>query len=446
MLFKKLMATPEHIDTAIIGCGAAGLMAAIHCDGHGKKVVAFDGAQKLGAKILVAGGGRCNVTHFEVSPNDYFGSPARSIDRVLKTWPVNDTVKWFADHGVKLKREDTGKLFPTTDKARTVLDELLNAVRQAGVELRHPCRVTDLNPLPPWGRGPEGAEGVDMASDGDRALQPRFQLQTDRGPVTAHTVILATGGKALPKSGSDGIGYRFAKALGHTVTQTQPALVPLLVQDGYFLKELSGLSVEAELVVSDSRKKKLYAFTGPVLFTHFGLSGPSAMNVSRHLTATPGTAAPGSALSINLAQQTFDTCDQALQQHAKQSSKSTLQQVLAKAFGFPQRLAQALPEHLKLDPALVMANLKKDDRRKLAHALTGLPIPVTGDRGYTHAEVTAGGVPLTEINLATMASKKTPGLYLCGEILNVDGRIGGFNFQWAWCTGRLAGQAINKKK
>jgi len=392
-------------------------MAAIFSGGNKRRVAAFDGAQKIGAKILVAGGGRCNVTHFEVAPSDYFGSPARSIDRVMKTWPVNDTVNWFADHGVKLKREDTGKLFPTTDKARTVLDALLDAANKAGVELRHPCRVNSIKKL----------------STGDES--PRFELQTDRGLITANSVVLATGGKALPKSGSDGIGYRFAKALGHTVTDTHPALVPLLVKDGFFLNKLSGLSVDAELAVSDPRKKKLYAFTGPVLFTHFGLSGPSAMNVSRHLATTPG-----STLTINFTGQSFDACDQALQQAAKNVSKSALQTTLAKTFKLPQRLAQALPEHLKIAPATVLASLKKDDRRKLAHALTGLPIPVTGDRGYTHAEVTAGGVPLTEINLATMASKKTEGLYLCGEILNVDGRIGGFNFQWAWCTGKLAGK------
>ncbi len=409
----------DHADLAIVGVGAAGMFAAIHAGQHappGMRIVALDGAKTLGAKILVAGGGRCNVTHDVVTPDDYAGGSRNAVAKVLRTFSVQQTIDWFQQQGVKLKREDTGKLFPVTDSARTVLNALLKAMADAGVDVQSARRVTEVQPE---------AEG--------------FRLHTSTGPMTCSRLILATGGKALPRSGSDGLGYTFAQNLGHTINQTTPALVPLKLPADHWITQLSGIALDTTLTLRAATGKPLAEETGPTLFTHFGLSGPAPMNLSRHWLAQTDAV-----VTANLAAQPFDAADQTLQERARQYPKQTVAVTLFRAFGLPQRLAEALPrQELGMDPTQAMTHLNKEDRRALAHALTALPLPIVGDRGYTHAEVTAGGVPLNEINLKSMASRVHERLWLCGELLDVDGRIGGYNFQWAWCTGRLAGtQAV----
>lgn len=407
-------------DIAIIGVGAAGMMAAIIAGRQsppGTRIVALDGAKKLGSKILVAGGGRCNVTHDVVHPRDYFGSSNKQIQRVLGTFSVNQTVEFFRDIGVNLKREETGKLFPTTDRAQTVLDALANAMNQSGVEIRADHRVL----------------GIERADAG-------FQIITTQGTVHAKQVILATGGKSLPKTGSDGAGYGFAQALGHTVTPTTPALVPLVLKEGHWLTKLSGIAVDVTLTLAAASGKSLYKQSGPMLLTHFGLSGPAAMDMSRHWI-TAHEADPDVQLTANFTgHRDFAVVDALLQEATAAQPKVRVANLLRQ--WLPERLAEAIVETAtEIDSQTSMGQLKREDRRALAHALIALPLPVVRDRGYLFAEVTAGGVPLHEIDLRTMRSRMCEGLYLCGEILNVDGRIGGYNFQWAWCTGRLAGQA-----
>ncbi|MEE9405711.1 MAG: NAD(P)/FAD-dependent oxidoreductase [Algisphaera sp.] len=420
---------------AIIGAGAAGLFAAIFAARNappGTRVVAFDGAKKLGAKILVSGGGRCNVTHHVIRADDYAGGSRNAIKKVLRSFTVDDTVAFFAACGVELKHEDTGKLFPTSDRARSILNALLTAAYDAGAELLTEHRVS----------------GISVAHDKATSPAPRFQIQTSQGPFTAHNVILATGGLALPATGSDGFGYQLARHLGHTVTDTWPALVPLLLTKNHWLTTLSGIALDTELTLNAAPSgtqsgtgKVLHRQTGATLFTHFGLSGPAPMDISRHFTAHQAAQPHGATLTANLLPgrqpQALDT---ALIQHAATHPHLTVLQALE--VHLPTRLAAALIEHqVHTQPNRPLAHLPKDARRRLVTALTALPLPITTDRGYAHAEVTAGGVPLTEIQLATMHSRHCPGLHLAGEILNVDGRIGGYNFQWAWCTGRLAGLA-----
>jgi predicted Rossmann fold flavoprotein len=401
---------------AVVGGGAAGLMAAIWAGrAGGHRVVLLDGARTLGAKILISGGGRCNVTHHEVDESAFAGSSPAAIRKVLRRFGVKATVAFFADLGVALKREETGKLFPVTDRARTVLDALLEAAHIAGVEVVHPWRVAGI------ARAPKGFTVA--ASDGRR--------------LDAERVVLATGGKSIPKSGSDGAGYGIAKTLGHSITDLiLPALVPLRLAEGHFLRGLSGLSAPAIVEVRSRSGRRLAALTGDTLCTHFGLSGPAILDVSRHLLAARA-ADPGAGLVVNwLPGLTTETLDEQLRVLGAGTPL-----LLLRGQQLPERLARALCAAAGVDPATPGHRLARDARRALTRATTQLPVPVVGDTGFDFAEVTAGGVPLRELDLATMESRRCPGLYVCGEICDVDGRIGGFNFQWAWASGFVAGTA-----
>ena len=405
----------EAVDLAIVGAGAAGLMAAIQAgrSAPGKRILLLDGARSLGAKILVAGGGRCNVTHHEVSADDFAGSSRNSIAKVLRELPVPATVEFFRGLGVELKREPTGKLFPATDQARTVLEALLRATREAGVKLLYPRRVTAI-----------------------RRAGAGFVLAGEWGEVTARRVILAAGGQALPKSGSDGSGYALARALGNTTTATIfPALVPLLVPDDHWLRTVQGIAVPARIEVRAGTGKRLAAFRGDLLCTHFGLSGPVVLDASRHYLAARQTDRQARFVVAFLPEATAEGLTLELANLARRSLGRWLAEKL------PDRLADALLASAGLDPAANALRLKKEERQALLRALLEHEIPITGDRGFVHAEATAGGIPLDQVRLDTMESRLCPGLHLCGELLDVDGRIGGFNFQWAWASGTVAGRA-----
>jgi len=413
----------ERVDIAVVGAGAAGIMASIHAarTAPGARVVALDGAKKLGAKILVAGGGRCNVTHHAVDEAQYAGSTPHAIRKVLRAWDVPQTVEFFRSLGVELKREETGKLFPTTDRASTVLDALLGAAQIAGAELRTQWRVSGISVEPAGG----------------------FAVTRDHGSdtVLARRVILASGGMALPRSGSDGQGYSFARGLGHSVTpRVVPALVPLVLEPGHWITTLSGIAGVVSLELRAGSGRKIKAFTNSMLCTHFGVSGPCAMDMSRHYTLARADDADVS-LSVNwLPQETLETADAALQGLGRSTPSRLLRER-----GLPERLALALCSAVGVDPAAPGHTLSRERRRALAESLVRTRLPVRGDRGFTFAEVTAGGVPLSEVQLDSMRSRVCAGLHLCGEILDVDGRIGGFNFQWAWATGVLAGSGAARE-
>ncbi|HEY8848780.1 MAG TPA: NAD(P)/FAD-dependent oxidoreductase [Thermoanaerobaculia bacterium] len=406
-------------DVAVVGAGAAGLTAAIFAAQNGARVVALDAAKKLGAKILIAGGGRCNVTHDVVRPDDFNGN-RNAIAKVLRSFPVDETIEWFAGMGVPLKREETGKLFPTTDRARTVLDALLDEARGVGVELRTGSRV-------------------------ETVLGPRASVLGSHHPfsiqgLSARRVILATGGRSVPKTGSDGHGFAIARSLGHAVTETFPALVPLVVEKAHWVRELSGTSADVELSVRSSTGKVIHRDRGSMLMTHFGVSGPVVLDISRHWIAARRD--DEVSLVVNfLPSETFESVDQLLVDEARKNPRATIDSALRGSL--PARIVEAIrgprPE------ARGLTKLSRDQRRQLARDFTQLVLPVSHDRGFDYAEVTAGGVPLSEIDLSTMESRICPGLYLCGEILDVDGRIGGYNFQWAWASGRSAGLGAASK-
>lgn len=413
--------TPPY-DIAIVGAGAAGLSAAIfagEATAPGARILLLEGARKPGAKILVSGGGRCNVTNVRVKPEDYCGGSRRTIDKVLRVFDEERTRAWMASLGVELKLEPTGKYFPTSDKARTVLDALLARVEELGVEFHTGARVAD----------------VAMEQD-------HFQITLADSATTysARRLIMATGGLALPKSGSDGAGLGWMERLGHRIVPTTPALAPLVIDPaigcGAALRELAGLTVEVTLSLHGVGGKKIESHTGSLVFTHFGISGPAAMNLSRHL-ARHRIDEPHAPAEIRLSHPQFkspEDADRWLLAQIAESPKRTVANALAMLW--PQRLAEVLAEDRGR-----LGDLAREERLALARRLSGLPLPVSGDRGYTFAETTAGGVDLRDVKVATMESRRVPGLYLCGEILDVDGRIGGFNFQWAWASGHIAGNA-----
>ena len=393
-------------DVAVVGAGAAGLLAAIFAGRAGARVALIDGAARIGAKILISGGGRCNVTHHAVSADDFNGN-RNTIARILRTFTVEQTIAFFEEIGVQLKREETGKLFPVTDRACTVLEALLRAANDARVEIITGTRVTAV------------------------AASQSFRVETSRDSIDARRVILATGGRSIPKTGSDGFGFALAESLGHTVTETFPALVPLVIDEPHWIREVSGTSAEVELSVRSKTGRILHRARGSILMTHFGISGPVALDISRHWIAARKDDESAMLVVNFLPGEDAVKTDTRLIEAGRTNPRATVGSALRGEV--PERILGRITSN---DP---IARLNREERRMISRALTEFPIPVTRDRGFEYAEVTAGGVPLSEVEPATMASRRCSGLFLCGEILDVDGRIGGFNFQWAWTSGRLAG-------
>jgi predicted Rossmann fold flavoprotein len=406
-------------DVLIVGAGAAGLATAIFTRRFdpSRSVVLLDGATRPGAKILVSGGSRCNVTNTVVTERDFWGGRSPIVRRVLRAFPAADAAAFFREIGVPLHEEAGGKLFPDSNRSRDVLDALLRESAARGVTLLAGHRVLDIAP-----------------HDGG------FRVATPRGDFLARAVVVATGGQSLPKTGSDGAGYAMATRLGHRLVPPTPALAPLLLDERRsFHRQLSGVSQDVELAVWVDGAIAV-RIAGALLWTHFGASGPVALNASRHWLRA-ALEEKTAAVTVNFCPgESFDTVDARLVRAAAEIPRSAIQTALASIV--PASAATVLLRQLGIDGTTTFAHLSRDDRRRLARALVEWPLPVTGSRGYGFAEATAGGVRLDEIDPATMESRVCGGLFLVGEILDVDGRIGGFNFQWAWSTAFVAGRAV----
>ncbi len=437
-------------DIAIVGAGAAGLAAAVFAsaaaaeEGVRLRVVLVDGARRPGAKILVSGGGRCNVTNERVTPEDFEGGSRAIIRKVLRGFDEQRARDWFASLGVKLKAEPHGKLFPEDDKARTVLDALLGAVHGAGVEAWFGRRVTGIEMVA--GEGDESARfrlkvarsGGSSATEADEAKRDGSEPEES---LLARRVILAAGGMALPKSGSDGAAFGWLRAMGHRVIAPVPALAPLVLAEsrapGGRLRELAGITLDLRLELRDADGRLVASQSGSTLFTHFGLSGPAPMNLSRHLArARNDTPTIAPLLRVTLGHPSWADAAAAERMLVTEARRTPSRRVSALLGDwFPERLARLLGDDLG-----TLGGLTREARREAAVRLAALPVEVSGDRGFAFAETTAGGVDLREVDARTMESRVVPGLHLCGELLDADGRIGGFNFQWAWATGYLAGR------
>jgi predicted Rossmann fold flavoprotein len=394
---------------AVVGAGAAGLMAALSAAGDGRKVVLLERTADGGRKILISGGGRCNILPSEVEPEWFVtDSSPHSLRKMLRAWPL-DAQRHFFEHdlGIPLALEkETGKLFPASNRAREVRDRLVEQARERGADLRFNSHFRDL------GRS------------GDA-----WELAFESGPpISARTVILATGGLSVPQTGSDGTGIRLAERLGHRMRPTYPALTPLTTGVSRWTA-LSGVSLDAHLAAPPETPR--YSRTQGLLFTHRGFSGPAVLNIS-HVATRPRAEAQPPILARWGGVEASTWADD-----LGAGGRVQLGTVLRRRL--PERLAVALLEEAGVAPDRPLAQLRREERDAVLTVLTAMPLPVTGSEGYRKAEVTGGGVDLGEVDPRTMESRSAPGLFLCGEMLDAFGPIGGFNFLWAWATVRAAG-------
>lgn len=398
----------------VIGAGAAGLMAARFAAAEGADVEVLETTADGGRKILVSGGGRCNVLPGRPRPRDFVtASSPRALQRILRSWPLAEQRAFFeSELGLELVLEpETGKLFPASNRARDVRDALVAAVRGAGGRIRFDTRVQGL--VPP-------------RSDGDR-----WQVRLPGGArLAADRVVVATGGRSVPKTGSDGAGLDWMAALGHRVNPTYPALTPLTGDPAH--ADLAGVSLDVTLRAPGTRPR--FETTGGFLFTHRGYSGPTVLDAS-HLAVLSARTGARQELTVQWTELGEAAWDALLQDVGSGRVASVLSARL------PDRLAARLLDEARVPRDRAAARLRRDERRRLVTALAAWPLPWTGDEGYKKAEVTGGGVALDQVDLGTLESRVVGGLHLCGEILDAFGPIGGHNFLWAWATGRAAGSA-----
>jgi predicted flavoprotein YhiN len=429
----------------VVGAGAAGLTAALRAAEAGARVTLLNAHPRIGLKILMSGGTRCNVTHERVDERDYHGGSRAFVRRVLRAFPAEGARAWMESLGVALKLEPTGKLFPVSDNAQTVLDALLRACEAAGVTVESGARVVRIEragegagtaPASRYRLGIQrvrdsAAFGAEVAAVGE--LSWSLPAREPDEWMEADAVVLATGGLSFPRTGSDGTGYALAASLGHSIVPPVPALTPLAAGDPLCTR-LQGLTLDVELALRVVGKR-VATTGGSFLFTHFGYSGPAALDLSRHWHRSEGERAVSASF---LPRETVDSLRAAWLAAARDPQLSVRKHLGAR---LPDRLVVALCEESGVAPATTLGQVERARREALLSLVTARALPVTGTLGYEKAEVTAGGVTLSEVDPGTLESRKAPGVFLCGEILDVEGRLGGFNFQWAWSSGAVAGRA-----
>ena len=407
-MMRDVPASYESRPIAIVGAGAAGLAAAIHAGGNGVPVVVLEATSDGGRKILISGGGRCNVLPQAIEPNRFVSEgPAHVVRHLLRSWPLDEQHRFFEDEvGVTLALEaESRKYFPASNRARDVRDGLVALARRRGVTFRTGARVVALAPA---------GGGWSVALDGGHVIDAR-------------AVVMATGGCSVPQTGSDGAGLDLLRGLGLHVRPLYAALTPLTATPAVHAG-LSGVSLPVTLRVAGTKASA----SGGFLFTHRGYSGPAVLDVSHHAVRA---AAAGRSQPI-LAQ--WSAADDAAWHTTLQGGDGLVVSRLRAAL--PERLAQQLVAETGLDADQRIATLRREHRLALVERLCRYPLPWTGDEGFRKAEVTGGGVALDDVDPRTMECRRHAGLFLCGELLDAFGPIGGHNFAWAWATGRLAGR------
>ena len=402
-------------DLVVVGAGPAGLFAAIHAGREAMNVLVLEKNASAGRKLLASGSGRCNVTN--AAPIDEFpsryGSASRFVKPALLGYTNADLMAFFAEGGVPLTEMNGGKVFPSSQRARDILDLLLAEAAKAGVAFRYSCPV----------------DSVALADGG-------FAIRSGNERFLADNFLLSTGGKSYPGTGSTGDGYRIASELGHTIAEPSPALTPLVIED-YALADCAGISVKDASLAVVRDGEAIARFRGDVLFTHKGLSGPGILDSSRRIRA-------GDVILLALAGSESVIEDAFLATANEKGSKT------AKSFtvslGIPERLAVSALSSCGIDGATAIARLDREARKRLARGLSAMPFRVASLAGYAEAMATRGGVSLPEVNAKTMESRLVPGLYFAGEILDVDGDTGGFNLQFAFSSGKLAADAMSRNR
>ncbi len=420
-----LMISPDltHWDAILIGAGAAGLLAAARAAQRGRRVLLLEKNRKAGVKILISGGTRCNITQNTDARGiiDAFGKQGRFLHSPLAALSPQDVIRLIEAEGVPTKVEPTGKIFPVSDRALDVRDALLARVARSGCVVRLGCAV-----------------------DSVRACGEGFAVFAGGEQLSCRKLLITTGGRSYPGCGTVGDGYAWARQFGHTIVPPVPALVPVTVAAGW-VAELKGLTlpdVALRVLESVPEKKKpaMHASTrGSLLLAHFGLSGPVALDASRAISRHNAPQALRLVCDF-LPELKQPQLEEQLQRRATAEGKKQLVGLLPEEI--PRRLAELLLQRANIPEDRRGAELARGERMRLAELLKQLSLPVTGTLGFKKAEVTAGGVALSEVDSRTMASKLVPGVYFAGEILDLDGPIGGYNFQAAFSTGSLAGEHL----
>jgi predicted Rossmann fold flavoprotein len=405
----------------VLGGGAAGFFGAIACAeaNPNTPVILLEKTSKLLAKVRVSGGGRCNVTHACDTPAQlvaHYPRGSKQLKTAFQQFGVAETIAWFAKRGVQLKTEADGRMFPTTDSSETIARALEEAARQAGVRIITNISADEIHLLP--------AGGFQLNLSGSGATQLGTTLYATR-------LLIATGGN--PKSAN----YNWLRALGHTVAEPVPSLFTFNVPNSP-LNELMGVSVPQARVVLASEKLQ---YEGPLLITHWGVSGPAVLKLSawgaRRLSELGYV---GTALISWIPSHTEETLRIWMQQFRQENGKKTV--ASNPQFGLPQRLWRNLTEQAGITTETRWSDLPAKAQNRLLELLLRTPLAVRGKTTYKEEFVTCGGISLGEVDLKTMQSRRVPGLYFAGEVLDIDGITGGFNFQAAWTTGFLAGQAL----
>ncbi len=390
-----------HHDVIIIGAGAAGLMCAAQAAMRGRKVWLVDHADKVAEKIRISGGGRCNFTNLHTAPDCFLSENKHFCKSALRGYTPQDFIALIERHGIGWHEKHLGQLF-CDDSAQQIIDMLVKECRDAGAVLSMETEI------------------LGVSHDG-----AQYQVSTSRGLASAESLVIASGGLSIPKIGATNFGYKIAAQFGLNIIPTRPALVPLTFSDHLLdhCKNISGLSVEAEVAY------KKMKFTDGFLFTHRGLSGPSILQISSYWDV-------GQEIIVNMALgvDVFAVLKARKTSHAKQEVQTILSSIV------PKRLAEQICETLNIKGRI--ADLPDKSLRTLADHVSCWRIKPNGTEGYRKAEVTVGGVDTDELSSKTMESKTQPGLYFIGEVVDVTGHLGGYNFQWAWASAVAAGKYI----
>jgi predicted Rossmann fold flavoprotein len=396
----------------VVGAGAAGTMAAIFAASEGAETLLLERTKDGGRKILISGGGRCNILPARLDESRFItDSSPHLLRRIVRSWPLHEQIAFFErELGLPLVEEtESGKLFPKSQSARAVRDTLLAHARRKGVTIVTDTLVTGIR------------QGAD-----------RWIVERQEGdPLEGDAVVLATGGLSVPHTGSDGRGLQIAEACGHAMNPTYAALTPLTVVPESPFAHLAGVSLPVTLTARSGAREA--QATGGFLFTHQGYSGPSVLDVSHVAVRSLEHEGEPARITVQWTSLRDSDWEEVLRPRA---TRTVLAAVSAE---LPHRLADALVASARIESSRPLAQLGRADRLRLIDTLVRGVLPYTGDEGYKKAEVTGGGVDLGEIDSRTMESRTRQGLFLCGEMLDAFGPIGGYNFLWAWATGRAAG-------
>lgn len=404
----------------VVGGGAAGLLAAVATAEHGAQVTVLEKMFKPGKKLLITGKGRCNITNDcdlqEIIKN--IPGNGRFLNSALRQFTNEDVVKLLNDNGLETKVERGGRVFPVSDQAKDVVDTLLKILHDLGVEL-----VTDICV-------------TEVLTDTEKVIG----VKTKSGKVfKADAVIVAAGGASYPGTGSDGSGFKLAEKLGHAIIPLKPSLVPL-TSDSPYIPDLQGLSLRNVQATVYSSGSKAASEFGEMLFTHFGVSGPIILSLSKTVAALLKANKTNIDLLIDLKPAlTFEKLEARVQRDFEQYSRKQLLNGMKDLL--PQRLIPVVLDQAYLDEEKPVNQISKEERKRLVEVLKGLSVSITGTRPLSEAIVTAGGVSIKEIEPKTLRSKLWQGLYFAGEVIDIDGYTGGYNLQAAFSTGYAAGTA-----